>query len=230
MSEKEKETVRVRRRRRTSSGERQQAEAPRRRRASRPSQPPSSPRPPGGTGNTGGGGPSMSLPGGGSPLVIGVLILVFLCAAGAFFIFGGGLTGEAPASIPQTVSVGEQPVAAPQEQLVTPVAAPAEDIQLALPQDVGPNDTWLVMLYQDADDKILERDIFLDLNEAERIGSTDNVHIVAQVDRYRGGYSGDGNWTSAKRFYVTQVDLALCQHLTNSSRLLDLYRRAKRRR
>ena len=31
------------------------------------------------------------------------------------------------------------------------------------------------MLYQDADDKILEKDIFLDLNEAERVGSTDQV-------------------------------------------------------
>ena len=27
------------------------------------------------------------------------------------------------------------------------------------------------MLYQDADDKILEQDIFVDLNEAERVGS-----------------------------------------------------------
>ena len=59
------------------------------------------------------------------------------------------------------------------------------------------------MLYQDADDKVLEKDIYLDLNEAERIGSTDNVHIVSQVDRYRGGYNGDGNWDSTKRFYVT---------------------------
>ena len=44
------------------------------------------------------------------------------------------------------------------------------------------------MMYQDADDKVLEQDIHLDLNEAERIGSSDNVHIVAQVDRYRGGW------------------------------------------
>jgi hypothetical protein len=62
------------------------------------------------------------------------------------------------------------------------------------------------MLYQDADDKILEQDIYLDLNEAERVGSSDRVHIVAQVDRFRGGYRGDGDWTGTKRFYVTQDD------------------------
>jgi hypothetical protein len=66
--------------------------------------------------------------------------------------------------------------------------------------------TWTIMLYQDADDQVLEQDIFVDMNEAERIGSTDNVKVVAQLDRYRGGYSGDGNWTSAKRYLITQDD------------------------
>ena len=31
-----------------------------------------------------------------------------------------------------------------------------------------------------------------------------DVHVVAQIDRFRGGYSGDGDWTGAKRFYLTQ--------------------------
>ncbi|MFO7632857.1 MAG: hypothetical protein R6W76_09970 [Caldilinea sp.] len=42
---------------------------------------------------------------------------------------------------------------------------------------------WLVMLYQNADDEVLEADIFTDLNEAELVGSTDAVTIVAQMDR-----------------------------------------------
>src|SRR4030066_904040 len=62
------------------------------------------------------------------------------------------------------------------------------------------------MLYQDADDQILEQDIFVDLNEAERVGSTDRVSIVAQLDRYQGAYQGDGDWTSARRYLVTQDD------------------------
>jgi hypothetical protein len=65
---------------------------------------------------------------------------------------------------------------------------------------------WLVMLYQNADDPILERDIFIDLNEAELVGSSDAVTIVSQLDRYDGEFDGDGDWTSTKRFLVTQDD------------------------
>ena len=66
--------------------------------------------------------------------------------------------------------------------------------------------TWLIMLYQDADDETLELDIFLDANEAELIGSQDRVHIVAQMDRFDGAFDGDGDWQGAKRFYVEQDD------------------------
>jgi hypothetical protein len=85
-----------------------------------------------------------------------------------------------------------------------PAAAGAVTVQP--PAAAASGQTWTVMLYQDADDKILEQDIYVDLNEAERVGSTDRVNIVAQMDRYRGGYRGDGNWTGAGRFYVKQDD------------------------
>lgn len=65
---------------------------------------------------------------------------------------------------------------------------------------------WLIMLYSDADDNVIERDSMIDLNEIERIGSTDQVQIVAQVDRYRGAFSGMGNWTTAKRFFIVKDD------------------------
>ncbi|HEX7555725.1 MAG TPA: clostripain-related cysteine peptidase, partial [Leptolinea sp.] len=71
---------------------------------------------------------------------------------------------------------------------------------------VNKGDTWTVMLYQDADDSVLEEDIFTDLNEAERIGSTDKVNIIAQIDRFKGGFKGKQNFTGAKRFYLTQDD------------------------
>ncbi|MHB0858120.1 MAG: clostripain-related cysteine peptidase [Anaerolineae bacterium] len=67
-------------------------------------------------------------------------------------------------------------------------------------------ESWLVMLYQDADDKMLEKDIFLDLNEAEIVGSTNNVRVVAQIDRYAGGFDGDGDWTDTRRYLVQQDD------------------------
>lgn len=67
-------------------------------------------------------------------------------------------------------------------------------------------DTWLVMLYQDADDEVLEEDIFIDLNEAEMVGSTDQVTILAQIDRMDGGYDGGDDFTTAKRFLVQYDD------------------------
>ncbi|MEZ4737040.1 MAG: clostripain-related cysteine peptidase [Caldilineaceae bacterium] len=78
--------------------------------------------------------------------------------------------------------------------------AQAADAPAAAPRE------WLIMLYQNADDPVLEGDIFTDLNEAERVGSSDAVTIVAQLDRYDGEFDGDGDWTSAKRFLVQQDD------------------------
>jgi len=63
---------------------------------------------------------------------------------------------------------------------------------------------WLVMIYADADDEVLENDIYFDINEAEFVGSTERVQIVAQIDRFTGGYKGDGDWTTARRYFITQ--------------------------
>ena len=52
------------------------------------------------------------------------------------------------------------------------------------PAVTGEPGTWLIMMYQNADDEVLEEDIFIDLNEAEIVGSTDQVTIVAQLDRF----------------------------------------------
>ena len=60
------------------------------------------------------------------------------------------------------------------------------------------------MLYQDADDPILEQDIYMDLNEAEQVGSNQQVKIVAQIDRYAGAYEGDRDWTTTRRYYLTK--------------------------
>ncbi len=124
-------------------------------------------------------------------------ILVLILLVGYFLLSGGGgLDLGAPAEEPyveQPYQEQPQQPAAPQTGFTPPVAA-------------GSGQTWLVMLYQDADDQILEKDIYIDLNEAERVGSSDNVHIVAQIDRFRAGYTGDGDWTSARRYYVTRDD------------------------
>ncbi len=68
----------------------------------------------------------------------------------------------------------------------------------------GEAGTWLVMLYQNADDQVLEQDIFIDLNEAELVGSGEDITIVSQFDRYEDGFDGDGDWSTTKRFLVQQ--------------------------
>jgi GNAT superfamily N-acetyltransferase len=68
----------------------------------------------------------------------------------------------------------------------------------------GGPDTWLVMMYMAADDEVLEEDAVFDMNEAELVGSTERVTVVAQLDRYAGGYSGDGDWTSTRRYLLAQ--------------------------
>jgi hypothetical protein len=62
------------------------------------------------------------------------------------------------------------------------------------------------MLYHNADDQALERDIFIDFNEAELIGSSPDVTIVSQLDRFRGGFNGDGDWSSTRRYLVQYDD------------------------
>lgn len=91
------------------------------------------------------------------------------------------------------------------DQPAAPAATPAAQ-PTAEPKPAGEETEWLVMMYQDADDQILEQDILTDFNEAERVGSTDQVRIVSQIDRYKGAYKGMGNWTTAKRFLITKDD------------------------
>ena len=100
---------------------------------------------------------------------------------------------------------------------VGPAAAATEPT--AAPPGERAEAEWLVMFYEDADDGVLERDMMVDLNEMERVGSTDQVHMVAQVDRHKGAFGGMGNWTTTKRFYITQdADLGRIA----SSELADL--------
>lgn len=142
--------------------------------------------------------------------MIGLLILLFICLLIAMFVFGGGGASEYLGSEPANENSYYVTTEPDYESALAPTPVPISR-PTATPKPFKPaasgstgGQKWLVMLYQDADDQILEKDIYVDLNEAERIGSSDRVSIVAQVDRYRGGYQGDGNWTSTKRFFVTQ--------------------------
>lgn len=226
------DTVRVQRRRRGgpgNSGQRERADAPDRRRPGSGAPP----RPPsgtgggfgGGTGGSGGGlgggfgsgtsGGSMSPSSGGMGLPGGrggISLIALLIIAAIFILpnlFGGGGSTPANQDVQLEAPVPTEPPAnalAPTPTRAAPTSTSAASVAPAAVGGTAGGETWTVMLYQDADDKVLEKDIFVDLNEAERVGSSDAVNIVAQIDRYRGGFDGDGDWTSTKRFYVTRDD------------------------
>ncbi len=179
----------------------------RRRKADKPTERAEAPirRQTGGSGGSGAGGGGSYQPSGGGfsiptkgklggcggILVIILIIAYYLLTSGG----GTGLQSEAPTYDQPTES---NPVV---EKLPTNTARPTR-----APVVGQTGQKWLVMLYQDADDQVLEQDIFVDLNEAERVGSTDRVTIVTQLDRYKGAFQGDGDWTSARRYLVTQDD------------------------
>jgi len=96
------------------------------------------------------------------------------------------------------------------------------DIQAAIAANASELEVnWLFMVYLDADNNLESAGID-DLNEMEVAGSTDSVKIVVQMDRAERDWDDDttnGNWTGAKRFYVTQdADAAII----NSPVIADL--------
>ncbi|MCP4140559.1 MAG: hypothetical protein GY755_09765 [Chloroflexi bacterium] len=169
------------RRRKGSKPPSGRAEAPKRRKPSGSGSRPQS---------TGGGG--LPIPRSGKAKGGCGSFLVILLMIGYFLLSGG-----------EGIDLGEMAQSPGQNQNYQEPVQPAPETNFTPPAATGNEEqTWLVMLYQDADDKILEEDIFIDLNEAEKVGSSQNVHIVAQLDRFRGGFSGDGNWDSTRRYYV----------------------------
>jgi clostripain len=64
--------------------------------------------------------------------------------------------------------------------------------------------SWLIMVYSDADDEVLEFDMLFDINEMELIGSSDDVTIIVQVDRHENWF--DDDWHDTRRYRITQDD------------------------
>lgn len=114
------------------------------------------------------------------------------CAVIGLYFFGDQLiAGFSPASptVPLT-----QPVTVPPTQPVTDSNLPE----------------WTIIVYSAADDDVLEENMVFDINEMELVGSTAQMNIVVQIDRYARGFSGDGDWVDTRRYRITQDnDLSL---------------------
>jgi len=207
---------------------RERADAPERRREEEAEPPPPAPRatessvgsvrprrPAAGSASPSGPAPKIPL------LWIGIGLLLLLCCLIAFLVFASPKGAETPAPAPAVISEPTATTAPPPAARPTATAAakpataatgaasgirPTATAQAAAPKPAAgatKGQTWTIILYQDATDKALDKDIFLDLNEAERAGSGDQVQIVAQIERYQGSGRAAG-WTGAKRFYISR--------------------------
>ncbi|HEY6042756.1 MAG TPA: clostripain-related cysteine peptidase [Anaerolineae bacterium] len=240
----DRETVDVERRRSGDGGQRERADAPGRRQRDDAGssgggggggggfQPPSF----GGGGGGGGGGQLpigdiigllLRLP---RPILFGLIAIA--CCLGVAYVFFIGPNMTLPSDTGSVPPPFSQPAAPPFNQPPTDSALPpfSQPPTSGVVVPSGPTRTvstpaasaggpkWLVMLYQDAKDKVLDQDIFTDMNEAERTGSTDRVRIVAQIDRTRNSQNAR-EWGTAKRFFLTRdADL----HTVHSQQLADL--------
>ena len=86
----------------------------------------------------------------------------------------------------------------------TGIPNPLDSSQPILPVDSSGLPEWTIIYYSDADDDILEEDMWYDINEMEVVGSNPQMNIVVQIDRADGAFSGDGDWTDTRRLYITQ--------------------------
>ena len=86
----------------------------------------------------------------------------------------------------------------------TGITNPTTSTDPIIPADTTNLPEWTIIYYSDADDDILEGDLWFDINEMELVGSNAQMNIVVQIDRAEGSFNGDGDWTDTRRLYITQ--------------------------
>lgn len=119
----------------------------------------------------------------GVPAIIAAVVICIACvccAVAGLYFYGDTLFGLSPQ---------------------TSVDAPSEVI---VPADTSNLPEWTVIVYADADDEILEGDVWFDVNEMELVGSNPQMNIVVQLDRAQGAFNGDGDWTDTRRYLISQ--------------------------
>jgi hypothetical protein len=93
------------------------------------------------------------------------------------------------------------------DQIVASLRGPGDTPPVQAPGTQSPvsgqeSSEWTVIVYSAADDEVLEENMWFDINEMEMVGSTPQVNIVVQIDRYPGAFSGDGDWTDTRRYLI----------------------------
>ena len=97
------------------------------------------------------------------------------------------------------------------DQILAWLRGPGESPTVQVPGTEAPVSTtslpeWTVIVYSAADDEVLEESMWFDLNEMELVGSTSQMNIVVQIDRYSAAFTGDGDWSDTRRYLITKDD------------------------
>jgi hypothetical protein len=82
-----------------------------------------------------------------------------------------------------------------------PQAAPANENGVA----AAAEKEWTILVFINAKNN-LERFGLLDVNEMEKVGSSDQVNIVVEFGRMNGYSTSDGDWKSTRRYYIQKDD------------------------
>ena len=124
----------------------------------------------------GSGGPVGPFGGGGGGYIkglpIGVVILLVICYGIYSLLFSNHSTNPSDTGLVENPTAIEDTPLPAQAVELSPTSASVKPAATRSVQASTPGQTWTVMLYQDADDQVLEQDILLDLNEAEKVGSS----------------------------------------------------------
>ena len=136
------------------------------------------------------------------PMILSVVTLlgcvVVAALAGGFFLIGRGLDPVAP---PTAGGGGGGGGGAP-----VPTFAPAGAVPTRAPLPAGAA-KWTILVYLDGDNN-LEADALNDFREMARVGSSDQLKIVVQLDRISSSEAWDdtsaGDWKDTKRFLVAR--------------------------
>ncbi len=79
----------------------------------------------------------------------------------------------------------------------------AADAGVCGDEQVPDRSKWVIMIYMAADNN-LEGASIINMNQLERVGSSESIKIVVQWDRIPGYDSSNGDWTGTKRFLVSK--------------------------
>ncbi|MBI3164916.1 MAG: hypothetical protein IPG44_17540 [Anaerolineales bacterium] len=134
------------------------------------------------------------------PAGLAALILCCACIGAAILLYNYGDALFEYLGIP-IPDVGSEPGASDPAGNNPADTAPSTPIP-----DASSLPEWTIIVYSAADDGDLEASMWIDINEMELVGSSPQVNIVVQMDRYNGGFDADGNWSDTRRYLITQDD------------------------